>query len=154
MVRGGCQGGGGSGSYRVCLYEVYMSLAKCLIFLFIPVGWSVWRRQIHFSSSSSRSSGEAMPDCRMQTSRSSKVCPEWKCSASSEFPGRFLMSDRCLPNLFAKDFPVWPTHRRSCFLHRAAYIRFSVLQVPPSASLIVISFLELVMVEFFRICLQ
>ena len=55
--------------------------------------------------------------------------------------GVYHLSDWCFPNRFAKDLPVCPMYRRSCFLQRAAYTIFSVLQLPPSFSLIVMFFL-------------
>ena len=63
---------------------------------------------------------------RIQTSRSPLSWPLWKCSASSQLSVRFFM---CFPNRFAKDLPVCPTYRRSCYLQRAAYTTFSVLQL-------------------------
>ena len=95
-----------------------------------------------------------MPDSRMHTSISLLSCPVWKCLASSQLSGLCLMSDRCFPNLLARDFPVCPTYKRSCFLQRATYITFSVRQFPPSFSFMVMFFLELLIEGLFRMSLQ
>ena len=119
-------------------------------FLLMPVGSRVWSLHIHCSL---RSSWDLIPDWRIQTF-SPFSWSLWKCSASSQLSGRFFISDRCFPNRFSIDLPVCPTYRRSCFLQRAAYTTFSVLQLPPSFSLIVMFFLVLVILGVFRMSLQ
>ena len=120
----------------------------------MPWGCSVWRRHIHFSSRTSRSSSDFIPDSRMNTSISSFLCPVWKCSASSVLSGLFLMSYRCLPNLTPRVVPEWPMYIRSHFLQRTAYMIPSVLQFPPSFSSIVMFFFVFVMVELVQMSLQ
>ena len=81
---------------------------------------SVCSRQIHLSSKNSRCFSSAIPVCKIEISISFSWWFLWKCSANSEFSGRFLMSYLCLSNRLRSGTPVWPTYIELCFLQRAA----------------------------------
>ena len=115
----------------------------------------LWRRHIHLSSWYSRFSLDPeRPDSKIKTFMSPSSWFWWKCSAISEFLGRFFISYRCFPNRVQIASPVWPTQTQLWRIHTAAYMTFLVWHVPPSFNLIFIPRFSFAMVSVVRMSLH